>query len=269
MEEGAYEVRLWAECATPLLPHVKEAYILSMATSTRLANAADLARLCGKTFVQINQGYRTGLKGDAVNCPSRDIVHAYQHVCKQCTPAGPVLILEDDAAIMPDATPAHFAAVDRFIASREFEVYTLGSLGPFLTLGQHPRYGCFLGFLQAAVYSERARSHIVRADISKLKHVDAHVVSRLPRKHTYRRPLVVQPFEETENMQEWGCSRRTHTACERWWVRVFVWVLRRVLRLDRQLWGWHVLYAANACPLVLAGGCALAFLGLGARLAAG
>ena len=150
-------------------------------------------------------------KEAAVDGPSRDIVHAYQHVCRQCTRAGPVLILEDDATLMPDAAAHHFAAADRFLASRPFHVYSLGSLGPYVSFGVHPRYACFVGFLQAAVYSEHARACIAQADVARVKHVDAHVVSRLPGKRTYYRPLVVQPFEETDNMQEWGCSRREHT----------------------------------------------------------
>jgi hypothetical protein len=254
----AYEVRLLWECAEPLLPSVEEAYVLTMADSDRLARADGIRRLCARTYVQINRGYRSGLKGAEVDCPSRDIVHAYQHVCRQCTRAGPVLILEDDATLMPDAAARHFAAADRFVAAGAFDVYSLGSFGPFATLGAHPRYACFVGFLQAAVYSAPARAHIARASLARVKHVDAHVVSALPRKHTYRRPLVVQHFAETANMQEWGCSRREHTRCERRWVRAFVAVLRNLLRLDRELWGWHALYAANAAPLVCAWACAAA-----------
>ena len=119
---------------------------------------------------------------------------------------------------------------------------------------------CLVGHAQAVVYAPDARRAIRDVDIRCVKHVDAHVISKLPRNFTFRRPLVVQHIAHTENIEEWGCSRYRHTRCERWWVRVWVRIVSKVLRLDRDLWGWNVLYAINtavalsmyAAPLLLA-----------------
>ena len=132
MGDAAYEVRLWATCDDPLLPCVEEAYILTMHDSDRLRrqSAYDLQRLARRTYVQINFGYKSGLKEEAVDGPSRDIVHAYKHACGESLREGNVLILEDDATFMPGATPEHFAEVDAFLRATAFDTYSLGSFGP-------------------------------------------------------------------------------------------------------------------------------------------
>lgn len=248
----AYEVRLWATCDAPLLPSVEEAYILTMHDSSRLRRQAahDLQRLARRTYVQINAGFKTGLKEAAVDGPSRDIVHAYKHACGECLQEGHVLILEDDATFMPGATAEHFAEVDAFLRTALFDTYSLGSFGPFLTLGRHRRFMCLVGHAQAVVYSPLARERIRAVDVAAVKHIDAHVISKMARNFTYRRPLVVQHIVPTDNIEEWGCNRHRHTRCERWWVRVWVRMMSGGLRLDRELWGWHVLYAINVATCV-------------------
>jgi len=249
----AYEVRLWAMCDDPLLPSVEEAYILTMHDSARLQRPAAqaLRRLARRTYVQVNAGYRTGLKEAAVDGPSRDIVHAYKHACGECLKEGHVLILEDDATFMPGATAAHFAEVDAFLRTADFDTYSFGSFGPFLTLGRHRRFMCLVGHAQAVVYSPLARERIRAVDVRAVKHIDAHVISKMARNFTYRRPLVVQHIVPTDNIEEWGCNRHRHTRCERWWVRVWVRMMSGGLRLDRELWGWHVLYALNVATCLV------------------
>ena len=84
--DAPYEIRLWSTCDEPLLPCVEEAYVLTMHDSARLGQerAIALQHLARRTYVQVNKGYKSGLKEAAVDCCSRDIVHAYKHVCSIC-----------------------------------------------------------------------------------------------------------------------------------------------------------------------------------------
>ena len=69
-----------------------------------------LLRLCARTLLQVNRGYRACHKPHVTNT-AYDLTHAYAEVARWARGMGNVLILEDDAELMPGATDADFALV--------------------------------------------------------------------------------------------------------------------------------------------------------------
>ena len=237
----------------PPLQSVDAAYVLTMHDSERLHDDARLrflASLCRVTYVQVNQGYRRVPK-PGVDSPARDIVHACQHAFADAARRGHhgyVLVLEDDAAPLLPGVARHLRRVDAFLRDRRPCAYTLGSLGllaPSCTHAHSWRVCGFLGFAQAVVYSAEARRRLAATPVRALRHVDVHFLSRLPRKYAYALPLIVQKLERTDNMAHWGVAYSSSGCAERQLVRAFVACVQRVLRLDRSLRGWWVVYACN------------------------
>ena len=253
MSAYAFE-HLYSE-ADPLLPSLDATVVLTMEGNERESRMdwPFLSRLARATYVQRNPGHRKMVK-PGVDCTSRDIIHAYQAACRRVQELGHVLILEDDAQpLLRD--PRVYARIDAFLQGGDFDVYSFGSLGRFrIGCGRHPRYASFMGFAQAIVYTQTTRSRLLAVDVQAIRHIDAHFLSRLARKRSYWRPVIVQLFPRTDNMLEWGYRQRG-SACERRLVALFVRILHHVLCLDRRLWGWHAMYVINyaafSCAIIV------------------
>lgn len=257
-----YEITKIGETDDPLLPSLDAAYILVMGGSSRLLEMdSTLFRLARCTFVQKNPGYRVCAK-DGVDCSSRDIIHACQNICKDAVVFDKVLILEDDARLFAASALDAFATVDAFLSTGDYDAYSFGSLGRFKlhTCGRlHPEFRSFVGFAQAIVYTRESRSKLLQLTLSDARHIDAHFVSKLGRKSTFHAPLVVQLFATTDNMAEWGISKRP-TRVEKKLVRLYVALLQKCLRLHKDVYAWKLIYAYNkyaswvliaACPAVV------------------
>lgn len=256
VEEGAWysidQVR--AENNEPLLPGIEAAYILTMhntgrLTEERIAALSTLARL---TYVQTNHGFR-GRDKPGVDCSSKDIVHAYKNACAHAMDKGLIVVIEDDAEFMGDASSIDFKRVNNFVAScTNLNMYSLGSLGFTYPVNRHHRrFLGFMGFVQCTIMSRAARDFITSVDIGTVRHIDAHVMRSIPNKYTYYKPLVVQRFTTTENMLEWGVCLKPNRV-ERIAVRLFVFLIQRVMCLSTSTRGWKGIYAINSLPWVTA-----------------
>ena len=241
----AYSVAKISECGAPSLEDVDATFILTMKNSTRTPRS-ELNELSPVTFVQTNLGYTTVPK-NGVDGPSRDIVHAIQNVCRLAQDYDNVLILEDDAEIMKCTSRTDFERVNRTIKlerDNDF-IYTFGSIGLILpSRGCTCRFVSPLGFAQAIVYSKQARGHLLEIDVSKVKHIDVHFISKRPNTLTYMKPLIVQRFPRTRNMKHWSATLNP-TFVERVLVRLFVFILQNVLCLQYSTYGWFIIYALN------------------------
>jgi len=151
----------------PLLPRVDLAVVLTMHGSERLLRLqqADcpLHRLCARTLLQINLGYRACPKPQVTNI-AYDLSHAYAKVARWTRGMGNVLVLEDDAVLMTDAREADFALVHEFVPTRNFNVYSLASMGPYRPDGWGSRHRLFVqrwGMTQAVIWSPRAREALL------------------------------------------------------------------------------------------------------------
>lgn len=232
----------------PLLPSVTRAVVLSMERGSRLTreSLADLCAICPRTWVQLNPGWEQGGKPAHVTSTAHDLVDAYRHACAGCADVdGPVLLLEEDALLL-EHDAAAFERVDAFLRSQPYDVYSLGSFGEFGPADardHHRRFVGRMGFSQAIVWSRRARDALLRRPVGDV-HIDVHTISALELKYGYRKPLVVQLFPRTKNMQTW-CLECDGSVRERILVNAWKCFLQKVLRLDRRTSGWKVLYAMN------------------------
>ena len=265
---SCYEFRLDDERASPWLPSVDCAVILTMRDSTRLQTEAAqaLRQLCGRTYVQVNEGYRTCAKPAWVRKSCDDIVHAYAHAFERVRGMGLVLVLADDAEIMAGATRADLGRVDAFVKRLGAEqpelafAYSMGIVGNALPIdAYHTRIATGKALdcanAQAIIWSPASRERLLAIDDkARIVHIDGGFLSTLPAIYSYRDPLVVQRFPLTENMKTWRVLHLTSPIGERidamytaWFVRV---LLHEYLRLHEGVAGWRVLYAMN-----LARGC--------------
>jgi hypothetical protein len=81
---ACYRLYPWAREDAPLLESVPRAVVLTMRGSARLDAPALRAcrRLCARTWVQENAGWRRCAKPARVVDPATDLLHAYWHVRK-------------------------------------------------------------------------------------------------------------------------------------------------------------------------------------------
>lgn len=256
---------------TPLLPHVPRAYVLTMAGSRRLGTTAfrRLCRLAVTTVVQTNhRAAATCTKPQCTQKSHFDLVHAYQTACRHAADVrAPVLFLEDDALVRPDARAEEFASVDAFLATRDCDVYTLGSIGlvpPWGAVDEEHYRLLVLCHTQATIWSPETRARLLASDVADIPHIDAHFLTRQRHKYMFHRPLVLQTFPPTENSTLW-CVRCRDDALghvEKWGAAAWARWYRTGLALDRApLPGWdtlnalsHRLFACLVCLVVLACG---------------
>jgi len=241
----------------PLLPRVDLAVVLTMHGSERLLRLqqADcpLYRLCAHTVLQINRGYRACPKPQVTNT-AYDLTHAYAEVARWTRGMGNVLVLEDDAVLMKDSRDADFALVDEFVALRNFNVYSLGSIGAVRPDAWGSRHRTFIakwGLTQAIVWSPRAREALLQRAAHRLPmHIDTGFLAMLPLCFTLDRPLVVQTFPVTPNTANWCmfCTGGSFGRLDRWLSQSGHACMGR-LGLDHSVEGWRVLYMLNATLL--------------------
>lgn len=241
-----YSITLFDTNDNPLLPSIECAVVLTMSTSDRIYQKTfkDVTRLCHKTYVQRNMGYKYCEKPSWVTSSSLDLVHAYKNVCEMFRNVrGNILILEDDAQLITNARRVDYERVDRFLVIGKYDLYSLGSMGSMYHINIHHArvHG---GFSQAIVWTPWAREKLLYTYVRK--HIDGHFITR-QRTITYKRPLVVQLFPQTENQGEWCVfcrdSMKPLDAC----ITVLLRALFRSLRMDTSTRHWNTLYGMSKC----------------------
>jgi hypothetical protein len=245
-----YKISLYKEEEVPLLPSIECAVVLTMSDSVRIHRKAfaNITRLCRKTYVQRNVGYKHCRKPSCVVSPSTDLIHAYKNVCEEFhNVRGNVLILEDDAELMTAAQVRDFERVDRFLLSGKYDLYSLGSLGSIRHINRHHArvHG---GFTQAIVWTPWAREKLLYTHVRK--HIDGHFMTQ-QRTVTYKRPLVVQLFPKTENQNEWCvfCLSSLQPIDDT--INALHRELFKRLRMDTSTEHWNTLYFVSKCVPIL------------------
>lgn len=91
------------------------------------------------------------------------------------------------------------------------------------------------GFAQANIYSKESRklltNNIIETNFNN-GHMDGDYISKLNNIYTYKYPLIVQLFPETENMNNWGSY--LWILCAKFFIKL--------LRLDVDTNGWYIFY---------------------------
>ena len=240
--------------AAPMLRSVACAYILTMHETETFPWLHGVA---ARTYVQRNRGFRACHKtregGLVVDATNQDLLHAYRSVFSRADTSVPVLVFEDDARLTATARE-DLTAVDRFVATRAFSIYTLGSIGIMVPHGGgHWRFaGRILSASHAIIYSPAAARAVLEACVESREHVDSAILGPMPAKITYTRPIAYQVFDhnaKSANSSTWcvRCDGGMYDAV----VRKLTWVYFGALGLKNER-GWYVMYTVNKLLVPLA-----------------
>ena len=289
---ACYTLELVHECderqgVGPMLRSVPCAYILTMHETETFPWLHGVAR---RTYVQRNRGFRAcaktqgsmhgptsmyGPNGPRVDATNQDLIHAYRAVfasallLQSASAPAPVLVFEDDARLTRTARQ-DLAHVDRFVATRAFSVYTLGSFGamvPYSGAFRHWRFvGSAFSFTHAVIYSPSAVRAVLDAVVGPRDHIDGKVVGPMPLKITYARPIAYQVFDagnKSENSATWcaRCDGGALSLAIDAAVRKVAWLYFGMLGLKAEN-GWYVMYTLHqfyvvVCACVLGALCAI------------
>ena len=253
-----YRLELVDECETPLMRSVPCAYILTLHKTETFPWLHGVAK---RTYVQRNRGFscpKTLHDGSRIDRPNMDILHAYKNVFASASAAAhngaegaaaaPVLVFEDDA-VFTKTGKADLAAVDRFVASSNFSLYSLGSFGVMTPCAGGHWLLSGLGAAHAVVYSAYARSVVLEAKPSKYEHVDASILSRMQGKFTYKRPIAYQKLDaQSANAATWcvTCDGGIRDSM----LRSFAGVGIGIVGLGTE-GGWYTMYALQKIPVFI------------------
>ena len=247
-----YEILPYATETSPYFKNVKSAYVLTLTTAQgrrrmKSEKRVQLTQLCHTTYVQYNTPFNAkgNTKPSYIDTTAKDLTHAYKnlaaHILKT-TKDKHVLILEDDAEIFEENRSC-FTTVDQFLTTYPYDIYSLGSFGntyPFDA--NHGVYGSTFGFSQAIIWHRKALKQLIKSDVSN--HIDVHFLMKLSLKYTFKKPLVVQLFEDTDNTKTW-CFMCNNGYVEWGIVKAWQIFLQDILSLRTNPYHWNTLYLMN------------------------
>lgn len=234
---SCYYYKIIKETKEPLLKNVDVVLILTMEGSNRFKEDPFLLSLTKKTIIQYNKGYKNCKKPDSIKNSVHDIVHAYYTAFEYLKEYNNVIILEDDAIVI-NKDLIVYEKIDNFIKNENFNIFTFGSISLFSKYNNdfYKILPTFLyGSTQATIYSKESRklltNNIIETNFNN-GGIDNSYINKLNNKYTYKYPLIVQLWPETENMTNWG---------------PYIWILLanfgiKILRLDIDINNWYLLY---------------------------
>ena len=231
-----YSYKILNTTTTPIFKNVDVVLILTMEGSNRFKNDPFLLNLAKKTIIQYNKGFRKCTKPSTIISPKEDIVHAYYTAFEYLKEYNNVIILEDDALVI-NKNPLIYNKIDKFINTQDFDIFTFGSTGLFSNYNKDfLKITSFHAHLQAVIYSQKARTKLTK-DINSSNfnkgQIDTIYVGDLDKIFTYKYPLIVQLFPNTENQNLWS-----NNIFELYIIKFTI----ALLRLDTQPDGWYVEY---------------------------
>lgn len=232
-----YSYKILKTTTTPILKNVDVVLILSMEGSNRFKNDSFLLNLTKKTIIQYNKGFRKCNKPSTIISSKEDIVHAYYSAFEYLKEYNNVIILEDDAHVI-NKDPLIYDKIDKFIDTHDFDIFTFGSSGLFSNYNEDffKIDSFFFWAAQAIIYSQKARTKLTKDIISSNFNkgpMDAIYIDHLDKKFTYKYPLIVQLFPNTENQNLW-----VNNIFELYIIKFTI----ALLKLDTSTKNWFSLY---------------------------
>ena len=232
-----YSYKILNTTTTPILKNVDIVLILTMEGSDRFKNDPFLLNLAKKTIIQYNKGFIKCIKSPTIKTTKEDIVHAYYTAFEYLKEYNNVIILEDDALVINKDTLI-YDKIDKFIDTYDFDIFTFGSSGLFSNYNEDffKIDPFFFWAAQAIIYSPKARNKLTEDIISSKFNkgpIDAIYIYNLDRKFTYKYPLIVQLFPNTENQNLW-----VNNIVELCKIKITI----ALLKLDRCVDSWFLLY---------------------------
>jgi hypothetical protein len=231
-----YSYKILNITTTPIFKNVDVVLILTMEGSNRFKNDPFLLNLAKKTIIQYNKGFRDCIKPSTIISSREDIVHAYYTAFEYLKEYNNVIILEDDAIVI-NKNPLIYDKIDKFINTQDFDIFTFGSIGQFSNyIEDFFKISSFFGASQAIIYSQKARNKIIKYislnDFNKGQ-IDTKYIIHLDKKFTYKYPLIVQLFQNTENQNLWS---------DNIFILYFIKFIIALLRLDTYPDSWYLVY---------------------------
>jgi hypothetical protein len=231
-----YSYKILNTTTTPIFKNVDIVLILTMEGNNRFKNDPFLLNLAKKTIIQYNKGFRKCNKPSIITSSKEDIIHAYYNAFNYLKEYNNVIILEDDALVI-NKNPLIYNKIDKFINTHDFDIFTFGSLGLFSNYNKDFfKINSFFAAAQAIIYSQKARNKIIKYislnDFDKGQ-IDPAYIGKLDKKFTYKYPLIVQLFPNTENKNVWFNNV---------FLTYIIDLKIALLQVDTHPDGWYLLY---------------------------
>ena len=248
--EDCYNYVTINETDNPVIPSSDVTIILMMEGSDRFKYDPFIMSLSKKTVIQYNKGYKNCLKDDSVTATTSDITHAYYTAFYYAKDYQNVIILEEDAE-MYSKDLLEYESVNKFIEYEDFDVFTFGSSGIFRNykpkIYNNDIYKLTgYTFTQAGLFSKKARQKLYSV-IGENKYkgdIDVDYIAKLDKLYSYKAPLIVQLFPETENKSNWGKGSSfgsTIGFLQTQPMKIFL----ILVKLDKDTSGWKYIYGYN------------------------
>ena len=243
-----YEYEIIHTSENPILKNVDLSIVLAMKGTNRFVRDPFILNLTKTTIIQWNVGFKKCKKHSSIKNSSQDIVHAYETAFIYSKKYDNVIIFEDDAIVINKDLDI-YKKIDKFIGNENFieneSILTFGSVGTFLTYDNNflkSKRNYKFGFSQATLFSSSSRNNLLSQFNIKGYSVgqpDQSYFSQLDNKFTYKYPLIVQTFPETENFENWFFELPPVLAkLARFYYKIFFKILNLHIKPD----GWYSMY---------------------------
>ncbi len=189
----------------PLFKNIPTSILLTMHNSKREKQYLQQIMKFKPTrtvLIQINQGYKNCNKPDWVNSTVSDLWHANITAFEHVNFEGPLLVLEDDVEFT-DYIYTYAREIDKFITSKEFDIYSLGSVPKLneLTLNKYHIRMFAGGMAQAVIFSTHGMN--IFKDVKINQPHDEYIYGK-GKSFLSRKPCAIQSFEMTDNFKFWA-----------------------------------------------------------------
>lgn len=254
--EDCYNYVTINETDNPVIPSSDVTIILMMEGSDRFKYDPFIMSLSKKTIIQYNKGYKNCVKDEEVTATTSDITHSYFTAFYYAKDYNNVIILEEDAEIYSKDLN-EYNDVNIFLENEEFDVFTFGSSGVFRSykpkLYNNNIYK-LTGYIfaQAQIFSKKARQELYKK-IKENKYqgdIDTDYIAKLDKLYSYKDPLIVQLFPETDNRANWGKGGSFGKTVGYITVQPMK-VFLLLTNLDKETSGWKHIYRYNHCKIYI------------------
>jgi hypothetical protein len=244
---NCYEYEIIHTSENPILKNVDLSIVLAMKGTNRFVRDPFILNLTKTTIIQWNIGFKKCKKHSSIKNTPHDLVHAYETALNYSKKYDNVIIFEDDAIVINKDLDI-YKKIDKFIGNENFDrndsILTFGSIASFKTYDNDflKASGTKYGFSQATIFSRSSRNNLLSQFNIKGYSVgqpDQSYLSQLDNKFTYKYPLIVQTFPETENFDNWFFELPPVLAkLGRLHFKIFFKILNLHIKPD----GWHFMY---------------------------
>lgn len=246
-----YEYEIIHTSENPILKNVDVSIVLAIKGTNRFVRDPFILNLTKTTIIQWNTGFKKCKKHSSIKTASADIIHAYETAFIYSKKYDNVIIFEDDAIVI-NKELCIYKKIDKFIGNESFHIneaiLSFGSGGIFKTYNNdflkfdHSLFP--LGGAQGNIFSLNSRNNLLSQINNKgynFGQIDNDYLGYLDNIFTYKYPLIVQTFPESENSKTWFSSSIIGIIAKNISDLGF-----KLLELDIKPDAWHFVYLMNS-----------------------